>query len=86
MRIHLASGQNMFSPQIQSPMQSAMGQVQNSGLQKIVQQVNASYGSRPNRDTGDLSKTRENRGGPEAGSGLQLSEVRGRDVYPGGVG
>ena len=56
MRIHLASGQNMFSPQIQSPMQSAMGQVQNSGLQKIVQQVNASYGSRPNRDTVDLSK------------------------------
>ena len=37
-------------------MQSAMGQVQNSGLQKIVQQVNASYGSRPNRDTVDLSK------------------------------
>ncbi|WP_300765458.1 hypothetical protein [uncultured Oscillibacter sp.] len=52
----MASGQNMFSPQIQSPMQSAMGQVQNSGLQKIVQQVNASYGSRPNRDTVDLSK------------------------------
>jgi hypothetical protein len=46
----------MFSPQIQNPMQSAMGQVQNSGLQKIVQQVNASYGSRPNRDTVDLSK------------------------------
>ena len=56
MRTHLASVQNMFSPQIQSPMQSAMGQVQNSGLQKIVQQVNASYGSRPNRDTVDLSK------------------------------
>ena len=70
MRIHLASGQNMFSPQIQSPMQSAMGQVQNSGLQKIVQQVNASYGSRPNRDTVDLSK-----------KALELLEQQGEDLY-----
>lgn len=56
MRIHLASSQNMFSPQMQNPMLSTMGQVQNSGLQKIIQQINANYGSKKNHDTVELSQ------------------------------
>ncbi|MCI8539152.1 MAG: hypothetical protein HFF18_10925 [Oscillospiraceae bacterium] len=56
MRIHLASGQNMFRPQMQNPMQSTMGQVQNAGLQKIIQQINANYGSKKNQDTVDWSQ------------------------------
>ncbi|MCI8454900.1 MAG: hypothetical protein HFE84_09855, partial [Lachnospiraceae bacterium] len=56
MRIHLASGQNMFRPQMQNPMQSTIGQVKNSGLQKIVQQINANYGSKKNHDTVELSQ------------------------------
>lgn len=56
MRIHLASGQGIFRPQMQNPMQRAIGQVQNSGLQKIIQQVNANYGSKKNRDTVELSQ------------------------------
>ena len=39
MRIHFASGQNMFRLQMQNPLQNTMGQVQNAGLQKIIQQI-----------------------------------------------
>ena len=56
MRIHLASGQNMFRAQMQNPMQSTMGQVQNAGLQKIIQQINVNYGSKKNHDTVELSQ------------------------------
>ena len=56
MRIHLASDQNIFRPQMQNPMQSTMGQVQNAGLQKIIQQINANYGSKKNHDTVELSQ------------------------------
>ena len=51
MRIHFASGQNMFRLQMQNPLQSTMGQVQNAGLQKIIQQINVNYGNKKNRDT-----------------------------------
>lgn len=57
MRIHFASGQNMFRLQMQNPLQSTMGQVQNAGLQKIIQQINVNYGNKKNRDTVELSKT-----------------------------
>lgn len=56
MRIHFALSQNMFRPQMQNPMQGAMGQVQNAGLQKVIQQVNANYGSKRSHDTVELSK------------------------------
>ena len=56
MRINLASSQNMFGPQMQNTIQR-MGQVQNAGLQKMIQQINANYGSKKNRDTVELSKT-----------------------------
>lgn len=49
MRIHLASAQNMFR------LQRTVGQVQNSGLEQIIQQVNANYSSRRSRDTVELS-------------------------------
>lgn len=45
MRINLASSQNMFGPQMQNTIQR-MGQVQNAGLQKMIQQINANYGSK----------------------------------------
>ena len=57
MRIHFASGQNMFRLQMQNPLQSTMGQVQNAGLQKIIQQINVNYGNRKNRDTVEWSQT-----------------------------
>lgn len=56
MRIHFASGQNMFRLQMQNPLQSTMGQVQNAGLQKIIQQINVNYGNKKNRDTIELSQ------------------------------
>ena len=56
MRIHFASGQNMFRLQMQNPLQSTMGQVQNAGLQKIIQQINVNYGNKKNRDTVELSQ------------------------------
>lgn len=46
MRTQLSSAQNMFRLQMQNPMQRSMGQMQNSGLQKIVQQINANYASK----------------------------------------
>lgn len=55
MRIHLASGQNMFKPQIQNPLQKMTGQ-QNPGLQKIIAQVNVNYGRKRSYDTVELSK------------------------------
>ena len=60
MRIHLTSTQSMFRLQMQNPMQRTMRQMQNSGLEKIVQQINANYGSKGSRDTVELSqKARE---------------------------
>ncbi len=41
---------------MQNSMQRTMGQMQSSGLQKVIQQVNANYGSKRNCDTVDLSK------------------------------
>ena len=52
MRIYSAGAQNMLSPQIQNPMR----QTQNSGLEKMIQQLNDSHGSRKNRDTVELSR------------------------------
>jgi len=56
MRINLLSNQSIFRPQIQNPMQSAIGQ-----LQKVFQQANANYVdnkncSNRNYDTVELSK------------------------------
>lgn len=57
MRIHLVNGQNMFRLQMQSPLsQRIAGQMQNSGFKKIIQQVNAYYGSKRSHDTVELSK------------------------------
>ncbi len=56
MRIHLASAQSMLRLQMQNPMQRTMGQVQNSGLEKIIQQVNTNYGGKKSRDTVELSQ------------------------------
>ncbi|NDO45364.1 hypothetical protein [Clostridium sp. MD294] len=56
MQIHLTSTQNMFGMQTQKPMQRTIGQVQNSGLENIIQQINANYGIKRNRDTVELSK------------------------------
>lgn len=57
MRMHLVSGQHMFRPQMQSLFSQRMaGQPQNLGLQKIVQQINSTYGNRRNHDTVDLSQ------------------------------
>ncbi len=82
MRVNLPAVQNMFRPQMRNPMQRTMGQVQPSGLEKVVQQVNASYGSK--RDTVELSqkaqellknagdaKKTEGTGKQEAASGYQ---------------
>ena len=56
MRINTAISQNMFRPQIQNSMQRAIGQVQNSDLQKIVQQINSNCNEKKNRDAVKLSK------------------------------
>ena len=56
MRIHLTGAQSMLRPQTQSPMRPAMGQTPYSGLESIIQQVNASYGGRKNQDTVELSQ------------------------------
>lgn len=56
MRIHLANDQSMYRLQMQNPLQRTMGQVQNSGLEKIVQQVNAKYGGKQSRDIVELSQ------------------------------
>lgn len=56
MRLHLASSQNVFGPQMQNPTQGTMGQVPNADLQKIIQQINVNYGSQKNRDTVTLSQ------------------------------
>ena len=82
MRVNLPAVQNMFRPQMRNSMQRTMGQVQPSGLEKVVQQVNASYGSK--RDTVELSqkaqellknagdaKKTEGTGKQEAASGYQ---------------
>ena len=53
MRIHQDSIRNMFCLQMQNPMQKTLGQVQNSGLEQIIQRVNAGY--RSNCDTVELS-------------------------------
>ena len=56
MRINLLNSQSIFRPQMQNPMQSAMGQ-----LQRVFQQANANYVgnkncSNKNYDTVELSK------------------------------
>ena len=56
MQMHLGSIQNMLKPQMWTPMQRTMGQVQNSGLGKIIQQINANYSGKRNRDTIELSQ------------------------------
>ena len=56
MRINTAISQNMFRPQIQNSMQRAIGQVQNSDLQKIVQQINSNCNDKKNRDAVELSQ------------------------------
>lgn len=56
MRMNFVYSQNMFGTQIQNPLQRSLGQVQSPGLQKVIQQVNANYGSKKNCDTVDLSK------------------------------
>lgn len=56
MRINTAISQNMFRPQIQNSMQRAIGQVQNSDLQKIVQQINSNCNDKRNRDAVELSQ------------------------------
>ncbi|MCI8285712.1 MAG: hypothetical protein HFE90_10745 [Firmicutes bacterium] len=56
MRINLLNSQSIFRPQMQNPMQSTIGQLQNSGLQKVFQQANANYVDKRNHDTVDLSK------------------------------
>lgn len=56
MRLHLASSQNVFGPQMQNPTQGTMGQVPNADLQKMIQQINVNYGSQKNRDTVTLSQ------------------------------
>ena len=56
MRINWASSQSILGLQMQNSMQRTMGQMQSSGLQKVIQQVNANYGSKRNCDTVDLSK------------------------------
>ena len=87
MRIHLANDQSMYRLQMQNPLQRTMGQVQNSGLEKIVQQVNAKYGGKQSRDIVELSqkalelldasKTQkaEEAKKPEAASGYQKYEI-----------
>ena len=56
MRINTAISQNIFRPQIQNSMQRAIGQVQNSDLQKIVQQINSNCNDKRNRDAVELSQ------------------------------
>lgn len=56
MRINTAISQNIFRPQIQNSMQRAIGQVQNSDLQKIVQQINSNCNDKKNRDAVELSQ------------------------------
>ena len=56
MQIHLAGAQSIFRPQMQNPMQKIMGQVQDSGLKKIIQQVNANYSGKTSSDTIELSQ------------------------------
>ena len=57
MRIHFANGQNMFRPQMQnSLLQRTAGRTQNIGLQKVIQQVNTTYGSKRSHDTVELSQ------------------------------
>ena len=56
MRINWASSQSILGLQMQNSMQRTMGQMQSSGFQKVIQQVNANYGSKRNCDTVDLSK------------------------------
>lgn len=56
MRIHLASSQSMFRPQMQNLMQRTVGQMQNPSLQKVIQQVNAKYGGKRSQDTVELSQ------------------------------
>lgn len=56
MKIYPLNSQSIFRPQMQNPTQSTIGQLQNSGLQKVFQQANANYISKRNYDTIDLSK------------------------------
>lgn len=57
MVVQLRNNQNMFGPSMQgSRLQKMIGQIQNLGLQKVVEQVNTTFGSKGNRDTVELSK------------------------------
>ena len=56
MRMNFVYSQNMFGTQIQNPLQRSLGQVQSPGLQKVIQQVNANYGSKKSCDKVELSK------------------------------
>ena len=47
----------MFGSSMQGArLQKMIGQLQNPGLQKVVEQVNTTFGSKGNRDTVELSK------------------------------
>ena len=50
-------GQNMLGTQTQNPLQRSLCQApQSSGIQKVIQQVNANYGSKKSCDKVELSK------------------------------
>lgn len=57
MVVQLRNNQNMFGSSMQGArLQKMIGQLQNPGLQKVVEQVNTTFGSKGNRDTVELSK------------------------------
>jgi hypothetical protein len=83
MKIQLASDPGILNLYTQNTARITMGQGQNSNLQKVIQQVNATYGGRRSHDTVDLSplalellnadkpKKTEEAKQPEAASGHQ---------------
>lgn len=57
MRMNFVYGQNMLGTQTQNPLQRSLCQApQSSGIQKVIQQVNANYGSKKSCDKVELSK------------------------------
>ncbi len=57
MMIHLSSGFQMFGAQMQNQgLPKIAGNTPNQGFQKVVQQINATYGSRRTHDTVELSQ------------------------------
>ena len=56
MVIQLGSNQNIFRSSIQgSSLQKMIGQIQNPGLKKVIEQVNANFCNKGNRDIVELS-------------------------------